>query len=1018
MDLKYTQAQEEAVAHRDGNLLILACAGSGKTEVISRRIAELVVEGTKKSEIIAFTFTERAAGELKARIRRHLETRLPDDPSLGDMYVGTIHSFCLRILKEIDPTYRKFEVMDEARQAALLMTNFFIRTHSDRGIGLNRLRERTRTKRYWDTVRTFATTLSVLHQNSIPVASITDDVVRDAVIRYDRVAFGPPNYFFDFDRIIGALVDRLSTDVATLTALRARFKHLVVDEYQDVDDRQESLIRLLSDGGRALNVTVVGDDDQSIYGFRGARISNILRFTERYPNVRTVTIDLNFRSTHAIVEIANAAIRRLPDGSRTPKAMTARHWDSTGVARETMAAPGDVQARTFANEEEEAAWVAQRVEELRGAVIRERDGTERAIDYSDFAILLRSVRSAGRLFADALRARGIPVVVKGTAGLFEHDEVQLIYATFCLLARSQYYWEDETGTINRSDEADTRERIRNLIGQLRTRGQMPHAAAAPFLEWVARKREDLDRRNLEREERQRLGVRAARRIYPQDVYQEMLAALGMAHGPTPWPEATLYNLGRISQLITQFEAVHQWVTPKDLMSLCMFLGGWAAGEVDEGGVDEVAAPNAVQILTVHAAKGLEWPAVFLPRVSSANFPSSLRRRGPETFLDPSSFDPARYAVGDEGERRLWYVALTRCRRFLNITSPERPRKKPSEYFKEISHDSVQRDGPIPQVAHGEPTPAPDVSLLPTTFSDLSYYWRCNFEYQLRALMGFGPGVKESYGYGQQIHNILAEIHQRGAAGEEMSVDDVMRLVEQRFHLRYTRDGDVFKPLTMLREAAQKSLRRYLERFPETSRYVLASEKPFEFVDPESHALISGTIDLLEHVEHTPTGTKYTPVAVVDFKTHRFRDKQSFERSRAEVEAQLRLYAVAARSALGFDAQKAQAHFLTPKDVDPSLRRQGVEESFTVDISPQRQDEIRDRIGQTVVGIRASLGHGAFDLTGPHTGHCELCDYRGICPGLSRWKARNPAIPRPPSNEEARQGEIQRVAEDVDAWNET
>ena len=152
--MNYTNNQLQAIRHREGNLLILACAGSGKTEVISLRIAELVKEGVAKSAIIAFTFTDRAAGELKARIRRHLETLTPNSPSLGDMYVGTIHSFCLQLLKELDPDYRKFEVMDDTRQAALIMTNFQ-RFSDGNGIGLNYLRDRTRTGAYWDTVRTF-----------------------------------------------------------------------------------------------------------------------------------------------------------------------------------------------------------------------------------------------------------------------------------------------------------------------------------------------------------------------------------------------------------------------------------------------------------------------------------------------------------------------------------------------------------------------------------------------------------------------------------------------------------------------------------------------------------------------------------------------------------------------------------------------------------------------------------------------------------------------------------------------
>lgn len=1006
MSLVYTPAQREAISHRAANLLILACAGSGKTEVISARIAELVAEGVAKDAIIAFTFTERAAGELKARIRRHLEQKLPSDPALGDMYVGTIHSFCLKLLKEIDPGYRKFEVMDEARQAALIMTRFRFDVERNRGIGLDRLRPRTRSGGYWDTVRTFISTLNVVHQKDIAISELADADVKDALTRYELLAHDYPNYFFDFDKIIGKLVDQLRGDPERLAAVRTRFRYLVVDEYQDVDDRQEELIRLLSDAGKAIHVTAVGDDDQAIYGWRGAQLKNILDFRRRYPDVHTVTLDWNFRSTHAIVDIANTAIREIPPERRTQKSMLAKHWDPTiGDFVETLTERGDVQLRLLSDEGAEAAWIAERVGELRGTLITEKDGSPRAIDFADMAVLLRSVRSNGRTIAAALRDAGIPVVVKGIGGLFEHEEVQLIHAAFCLLARALFYFDDGDGYAPR-DEAFTREFVRSRIRVLCQRSAMPHADAARFLEWIAAEREILDRRNLERHARGRL----ARRIYPQDLFQEMLKVLGAAQGPTPWPSEVLYNLGTISQVITQFEAVHQWITPPQLSSLCMFLGGWAAGTVDEGGADDVTAPNAVQIMTVHAAKGLEWPVVFLPRVSSSNFPSSRRNQGPETFLPADLFDPSAYASGDEGERRLWYVGLTRCRKFLHLSSPDRPRKRPTKYLTSIQHEYVQRAGDTPTRAKGTPTPPADVELLPTTYTDLSYFWRCPFEYQLRALMGFGPGVKESYGYGQQIHNILAEVHQQAAQGQHLTREEVMALADRRFHLRYTR-GD---PFLHLKEAAKKSLARYLNEFPDTARFVLHAEKPFEFIEQESGALISGSIDLLERVENTPTGDKLTPVAVIDFKAHKFKSKDDYDRSRAVVEDQLTLYAVAAREALGFDAQTARAHFLSPKPVPTDLATEGVKESFSVDVSPGQQARVRAKVGQAVRGIRESVERREFELLGPQTRHCPKCDYKTICPGYRRWDEQDQTTPRPPSPEDERVREILNVMEDVDA----
>jgi len=1013
MKKKYTADQERAIAHRDGNLLILACAGSGKTEVVSRRIALLAKEGTPKSSIIAFTFTERAAGELKLRIREHLEEVLPDDPALGDMYVGTIHSFCLQLLKEIDPSYRKFEVMDEARQAALIMTNFHHFPDSSKpGLGLNQLRHRTRSGGYWDTVSVFLNTLNVKHQKQIDLGAIDDSHLKTAIERYHSIAHDYPNYFFDFNRIIDELISRLKASPPTLREVRKRFKYLVVDEYQDVDDRQEELIRLVSNDGKDVRVTAVGDDDQAIYGWRGARIKNILNFQKRYPKVQTEKLTFNFRSTHAIVEIANTAIRKLPSGSRSEKEMVARHWDQkTQSWPETMAERHDIQRRTFDDEEAEAAWIVERVRQLRGTLINEKDGGQRGMEYADMAILLRSVRTAGHVIATALRSADIPVVIKGTGGLFEHDEVLLIQAAFCLLARSDLYYRVD-GENKKLAEPEIREFVREKIAALRESRRMPSAKEEGFLRWIARKRDELDERSLEKEQRHR---RLARRIYPQDIFQEMLNELGSADGAVPWPQDVLFNLGRLSDLVTQFEAVHQWVTPKGLGPLCMFLGGWAAGSVDEGRLDESGTPNAVQILTVHGAKGLEWPVVFLPRVSSANFPSSKRNQGPETFLDADLFDPAEYASGDEGERRLWYVALTRCRKFLHVTSPERRGKRPTEYFREIEHDYVQKAGKITERPKGEPKAPLNVDLLPTTYTDLNYFWRCPFEYQLRALMGFNPGVTESYGYGQQIHNILTEVHKKALDGQYLSAAEVAQLADERFHLRYTRD----RPFEILRGAARDSLTRFIEKYPDHGQYVLQAEKPFEFVDPQSGALINGTIDLLQKVEELPSGEKVLrPVGVVDFKTHGWKKATDFFRSRDDAIAQLQLYAIAVREALHMEPHSAQVHFLCPKPPPDDLKKEGVDEDVQVDISPRRLAEMRSQIQETVADIKKSIEGKEFDLKGCKTGHCPRCDFKAFCPGYRKWDKTDKITPRPPAAEEARELEIRLIEEEVDAGPES
>ncbi len=976
----YTVDQLVAINHRKGNLLILACAGSGKTEVIARRIAMLVKEGTPKNEIIAFTFTEKAATELKTRIRLHLEDVKPETgTALGDMYVGTIHSFCLNFLKEIDSSYRKFEVMDEARQAALIMTNYY-------KIGLDSLRKKIKLGSYWRTFRQFITTLNITYQKNLSSKEIKDEDLRKALSNYRKIVCDSPNYFFDFNQIILQLVQNLKDNPSKLKEIQKRFKYLVVDEYQDVDDRQEELIELISDSGKKVFVTAVGDDDQAIYGWRGARIKNILNFKNKYQPDNVVELKCNFRSTHAIVEIANSAVRNIPKGSRIDKVMEARRWKDSKLV-ETLSEKEDIQARVFTSDELEATWVAERIKQLLGTFVGEGE-ERRAIDYADFAILLRSVRTSGKIFAAALEKHKIPFVIKGTGGLFEDKSVLLIHSAFCLLSRTNFRYEyfEEVKLL---DEPLIREFIREKIKELQSVGSMLKADPNLFFEWIAKKREELDKRNLEKEERGHL----ARRIYPQEIFHEMLGVLGITKGE-PWEQSFLFNLGRLSSLITQFEAVHQWVTPNDLVTLCMFLGGWAAGEVDEGRLDETVTPNVVQILTVHAAKGLEWPVVFLPRISSANFPSNRRNQIPETFLDSKAVDLNEYISGDDGERRLWYVALTRCQKFLNITSPDRRGKKPTDFFKEIKHDYVQRRGAIKDREKGTPIPPTNAVFVPTTYSELSCYWRCPFEYQLRTLMGFAPGVKESYGYGQQIHNILAEIHKCALAGNIVSEKEVEDLVDKHFHLRYTKA----KPLEILKEAALKTLNNYIKNYYLKNRLIVEVEKSFEFVDEESEALISGKIDLLEKIEKTKQGKmieiKSLPVAVVDFKNLRFKTIEEFQAKKSEVEDQLRLYAIAAEKALGLSPEKAHAYFLSPKGLDSYLIEQGAQEKIDVDISKEKQSQVKLKVKSAINDIKDCLRNKKFELNGCKNGSCKKCDFWRICPGYKKWEQKDRSSPRP------------------------
>lgn len=975
-----TDAQRSAVSFDQGNpknLLILACAGSGKTETLACRVAQMIVDGIDRSSIVAFTFTEHAATELKHRIRRKVEEATPDEPSLGEMFVGTIHSYCLRVLREHKPDYRVFEVMDETRQAALIAANF-VRFQNGDGIGLDRLRGRTRSGTYGETLNTFLTTLNVIHQQQIDIDMIGDATLSEAVRRYRDLAHGYPNYFSDFNRIIDQMLEFLDENPDALKRIRSGLNHLFVDEYQDVDDRQEKLISLLTDCGRGPTLTVVGDDDQALYGFRGARVRNILEFRKRYPKVHQEVLEENFRSTHAIVEIADKAVHGI--STRLDKEPTAR-WRTEigGPLEERLADPGDILLKTFPSETEEAEWVAHRIATLRGVPFDEGYGNERGIDYGDMAILLRSVRGAGGAFAEALRRLHIPVVVTGTGGLFGNDEVRLVQAAFSLLARADFARYDDSGRIQMLSTRETREFVRNAVRGLRTDGRLGKSAhATRFLSWIDAKRAELDQRAVAHEQRSR---RMGARIYPQQIFQDMLKQLGSQ--VDEWPADTLYNLGAFSNLLTQFESVHQWITPARLKSLVLFLSNWAMRHVDEGGVGELSALNSVKIMTVHAAKGLEWPVVFLPRISSRVFPSSLRTRTPETFLPVGCYDASAYVGGDDGERRLWYVALTRCAKYLHVSSLERRGTKRTNYFKEIRHDCVCGPDEVPPSLPEkiDPSPPAGANILHTTYTDIAAFRRCEREYQLRTLMDFRPGVSEQFGYGLRIHDILAEIHQRAIAGETLTAADVRALVAERFHLRYTRGT----PYEILRNTAAKALQRYVKLAHEILPKARATEKPFELIDHESGALVSGVVDLLESKDAPPLPSKREIVGLVDFKASRIDTVEKYREMEESVRDQLQLYAVGVRYAFEAEPTVATARIISPSGLDEKLLAEGRREWIDVPVDGAAQAAASSKLADTIGRIKQQLATGIFPTTGVTGGACHRCDFRTFCPGYPAFR---------------------------------
>jgi len=230
--MDYTKNQLEAINHLDGNVQIIACAGSGKTQTISMRIANLVLSGISKENILAFTFTEKAAKEMKLRVRAQLEEHMPESPELAGMYIGTIHAFCLQYLKEIRSDFRNYEIIDENKLLLFLSRNFY-------DLRLQSLRSQVRGHSYFRTITQFIKTIDIIKQNQYS----NDFVKSNSPIFYESyhryISKLQEHKFMDFSTIIETLVKILESDPQELDAIREKIKYVVVDEYQDINQIQE-----------------------------------------------------------------------------------------------------------------------------------------------------------------------------------------------------------------------------------------------------------------------------------------------------------------------------------------------------------------------------------------------------------------------------------------------------------------------------------------------------------------------------------------------------------------------------------------------------------------------------------------------------------------------------------------------------------------------------------------------------------------------------------------------------------
>jgi DNA helicase-2/ATP-dependent DNA helicase PcrA len=897
------------VQHRGSDLQLIACAGSGKTETVAQRVAALIDEGSSPDSIVAFTFTERAALELKDRILKRVKEKKGAAflDRLGPMYVGTIHGYCFRLLQDHVPKYGNYDVLDEHRHEGILAREFFnlglAGAFSGRSITAD-----------------FKRTVDVIGNELIDVASLSGTPLGDSVQKYLEML--ERYHFLTFGLIISKAVEALG-DPKVLARVTAPLRHLIVDEYQDINPAQQRLIALLSQP--PVKLTVVGDDDQAIYQWRGSDVRHIVNFATERGAVHSESLDTNRRSRPEIIAAANAFAQSIPN--RLDKAM---HPKREAGNNEVVPWMGETDVS-------EADTIAQHIRELHALGYR----------YRDIAVLYRSVRTSAPPLLDACERLGIPVSCGGRTGLFLQQDVAAFGELFAWVVDKD--WRD--GRYEQFRPADIGRLVTYFAGSFDTR-RSEKELLKYFHDWKTH------------------CLHGASPISLVGHFYKHLFFLGAFRIDLETPEgsARFGALARFSELLADFEHVTRrgrYVMENGervfrggrdrgkpfLESLFRYLIYYARDAYEDFAGEAVADLDAVDILTVHQAKGLEWPVVFVPSLVARRFPS-FRAGTPQSWFLPDEVlsleTRRRYEGGDAEERRLFYVALTRARDCVYVSAFQRMKQKfkPSPYLKEVA------GGVVPAVRTSLPLPSrPDrandaeAPPLELSFSAIALYEDCGHRYRLGSQLGFQQELAVELGYGKAIHHVLRQVAEAARdLGAVPTPKHLVRLVDDEFYLPFA-DHPGF---VRMHAAAGKLVKRYVADYQDDLKRIWAVERPFEL--HLEHGTLAGRADVILDHEDGKTGS----LAIVDYKVAKSEERNE------RYEQQLAVYTAAGRGE-GLNVSAAYLHELNDG------------ERHSVDISAKPIAAAVAQVSAAIGGIR----QGQFRAS-PESKKCKSCDYRLVC----------------------------------------
>ncbi len=939
--------QRKAIEYPNGSVLVVAGAGTGKTRVITQRIKHLVKEkNINPKQILALTFTEKAAAEM-------LE-RLDDVMPLGyeEPWVSTFHSFADRILKleglevGLDPTYK---IISGPDQWLLLRKNLF-------KLNLKYFRPLGNPTKFISALLTF---VSRLQDENITVAEFTDFAQK-----FDGEALEKERWLelaglyssyqeikirdskLDFGDLILWCLALFKTRPNILKKYQEQFRHVLVDEFQDTNYAQYELIKMLFPASEKSDrsLLVVGDDSQSIYKFRGAAVSNILDFMRDYPSAEMITLLQNYRSSQIILDSSYELIKNNNPDSLESTLGISKKLISEATATQTNISL--VQATTL---EDEVEYVVSEILQILAK--------EPTLTYKDIAILSRA-NSHLDPFILALRKYGLPYQLVGNRGLYDRDEIRDVIA----LLRVVINPEDSVSlfrVLNISSLGIPIELITGTLAQARTQ-------KVNMWELIKNsKDQDFQAFCSKLRRWQTLLAKDAPSEFVYRIVTDISYIKSFLQNETVESHLCIKNLDLFLQKVKKFEVSYKSDT-NEIANITDFIE--YLDLVLEAGENpaqaEIEDIDTINLLTVHASKGLEFPVVFMVNLVSDRFPTRNRK---DVIELPEEIIKETLPSGDahiQEERRLFYVGMTRAKNYLYMTLGKnyggKRDKTPSGYIFETGLELVELDEASLlnqqkrdqiglfglESGFRDPKIQSSTTFVPNflSFSQIDTYKSCPLQYKYKYVLGIPVAPNHALSYGITIHDTLRDFHKALAFGEKV---DLTKLLEM-YNKNWQPTGYLDAEHRALRfEDGKRLLSEYFEKNKDYDAKHVALEKSFNI--KIAGIKFYGKID---RIDRLPDGR----VEIIDYKTGTTKDQKDVDK-----DSQVAYYALAAQEALGLNPDVLTYYFLESGDK----------------ISTTRTKKQLDEIKTETAEIIDQMKEGKFIAT-PGM-HCSWCDYKDICP---------------------------------------